>query len=72
MTRYSGFCIGETLVDDKSNEIKAIPEFLKQLNIKDTIKMSLLISCLARQQTDYSSNIVGISLIKRGLSFQRI
>jgi hypothetical protein len=32
-----GFCIGEVLVDDKSNEITAIPELLKQLNVQGTI-----------------------------------
>jgi hypothetical protein len=32
-----GFCIGEVLVNDKSNEITAIPELLKQLNVKGTI-----------------------------------
>jgi phage replication-related protein YjqB (UPF0714/DUF867 family) len=32
-----GFCIGEVLVNEKSNEITAIPELLKALNIKDTI-----------------------------------
>jgi predicted transposase YbfD/YdcC len=29
-----GFCLGEVLVDDKSNEITAIPELLRQLNVK--------------------------------------
>jgi len=29
-----GFCLGETLVDGKSNEITAIPELLKSLNIR--------------------------------------
>ena len=32
-----GYCIGEVRVDDKSNEITAIPELLKQLNVKGTI-----------------------------------
>jgi predicted transposase YbfD/YdcC len=32
-----GFCIGETLVDEKSNEITAIPELLKSLDIKGHI-----------------------------------
>ena len=31
----NGFCVGEVLVDEKSNEITAIPELLKTLNIKD-------------------------------------
>ena len=33
----SGFCLGEVLVDTKSNEITAIPELLKSLNIKGHI-----------------------------------
>jgi hypothetical protein len=32
-----GFCIVEVLVDDKSNEIIAIPELLKGLNVQGTI-----------------------------------
>jgi predicted transposase YbfD/YdcC len=32
-----GFCIGQELVSDKSNEITAIPELLKALNIKGHI-----------------------------------
>jgi predicted transposase YbfD/YdcC len=32
-----GFCIGEVLTDDKSNEITAIPELLRQLNVQGTI-----------------------------------
>jgi len=32
-----GFCLGEVLVDDKSNEITAIPELLRVLNIKGHI-----------------------------------
>jgi len=33
----NGFCVGETLVDEKSNEITALPELLKSLNIKGHI-----------------------------------
>ena len=33
----NGFCVGEKLVSDKSNEITAIPELLDSLSIKDTI-----------------------------------
>ena len=33
----NGFCIGETRVDEKSNEITAIPELLDNLNIKGHI-----------------------------------
>jgi len=32
-----GFCLGEALVDDKSNEITAIPELLNAINIKGHI-----------------------------------
>ena len=32
-----GFCVGEVKVDEKSNEITAIPELLKQVNVKDAI-----------------------------------
>ena len=32
-----GFCAGEVKVDEKSNEITAIPELLKQVNVKDSI-----------------------------------
>jgi predicted transposase YbfD/YdcC len=33
----NGFCIGQTLVQEKTNEIKAIPELLDHLNIKGAI-----------------------------------
>ena len=33
----NGFCLGEKLVDDKSNEIIAIPELIKCLNVKGQI-----------------------------------
>ena len=33
----NGFCIGEKLVDDKSNEITAIPQLLDALNVKGHI-----------------------------------
>lgn len=32
-----GFCLGQTRVEEKTNEIKAIPELLDSLNIKGTI-----------------------------------
>lgn len=32
-----GFCLGQKLVEEKTNEIKAIPELLDSLNIKGTI-----------------------------------
>jgi predicted transposase YbfD/YdcC len=51
-----GFCLGEVLVDDKSNEIKAIPELLKNLNIKGHIVTTDAMGC----QTDIAK------LIKKG------
>jgi len=33
----NGFCLGEKLVDEKSNEITAIPQLLEDLNIKEHI-----------------------------------
>ena len=33
----NGFCLGEKLVDDKSNEITAIPELLNSLNVRGHI-----------------------------------
>ena len=33
----NGFCLGQKCVDEKSNEIKAIPELLDDLNIKGSI-----------------------------------
>lgn len=32
-----GFCLGQRCVEEKTNEIKAIPELLESLNIKGTI-----------------------------------
>jgi predicted transposase YbfD/YdcC len=32
-----GFCIGEALADDKSNEITAIPQLLEQLNVRGAL-----------------------------------
>jgi len=29
----NGLCLGDTLVDDKTNEIKAIPDLIDQINI---------------------------------------
>jgi len=43
-----GFCLGEVLVDDKSNENTAIPELLKQLNVQDTVVTTDAMGC----QTD--------------------
>ena len=40
-----GFCLGEVLVDDKSNEITAIPELLNALNIKGHIITTDAMGC---------------------------
>jgi hypothetical protein len=41
----NGYCLGEVLVDDKSNEITAIPELLNALNIKDHIITTDAMGC---------------------------
>ena len=55
-----GFCLGEVLTQEKSNEITAIPELLKTLNIKgnivtiDAMGCQLNIAALIRQKrADY-------------------
>ena len=55
-----GFCLGETRVDEKSNEITAIPELLKVLNIKGHIVTTDAMGCqidivaeIRRGQADY-------------------
>lgn len=48
-----GFCLGETLVDDKSNEITAIPELLDKLNVKGHIITIDAIGC----QTEIAKKI---------------
>jgi predicted transposase YbfD/YdcC len=40
-----GFCLGQELVDDKSNEITAIPELLDNLNIKGHIITTDAMGC---------------------------
>jgi predicted transposase YbfD/YdcC len=61
-----GFCIGETLADDKSNEITAIPELLKQLNVKDAIVTTDATGCqtgtarlIRKMQADYMLGLKG-------------
>jgi len=49
-----GICIGETKVDEKSNEITAIPELLGILNIKDNIVTTDAMGC----QTENAKNII--------------
>jgi len=41
----NGFCLGQELVDDKSNEISAIPELLDSINIKGHIITTDAMGC---------------------------
>ena len=50
-----GFCLGEVLVDDKSNEITAIPKLLETLNVKGHIVTTDAMGC----QTDIARLIKG-------------
>lgn len=49
-----GFCLGETRVDEKSNEITAIPELLDNLNIKGHIITTDAMGC----QTEIVKKII--------------
>lgn len=49
-----GFCLGEVRVDEKSNEITAIPELLRVLNIKGHIVTTDAMGC----QTDIAALII--------------
>jgi hypothetical protein len=40
-----GFCIGEAPADDKSNEITAIPEPLKRLNVQGAVITTEAMGC---------------------------
>jgi len=60
----NGFCIDEVLVNDRSNKITAIPEFLKQLNVKDTIITTDAMGCqkdivklIRHNKVDYMLNL---------------
>ena len=62
----NGICIGEELVDDKSNEITAIPELLKSLNIKGHIVTADAMGCqtdiakqIRKQKADYMLGLKG-------------
>ena len=62
----SGFCLGETLVDDKSNEITAIPELLPSLNVKGHIVTTDAMGCqtdiarlIRKLQADYVLGLKG-------------
>jgi len=55
-----GFCVGEKLVNDKSNEITAIPELLDQINVKGCIVTTDAMGCqtkiaekIKKKQADY-------------------
>jgi predicted transposase YbfD/YdcC len=55
-----GFCLGEVLADDKSNEITAIPDLLDSLNIKNHIITTDAMGCqteivkkIRKKQADY-------------------
>jgi len=55
-----GFCVGEVRVNDKSNEITAIPELLDSLNIKGNIVTTDAMGCqteiakrIRKKQADY-------------------
>jgi predicted transposase YbfD/YdcC len=61
-----GFCVGEVRVDEKSNEITAIPELLKQLNVKDTIVTTDAMGCqkniaglIRQKKADYVLGLKG-------------
>lgn len=56
----NGFCVGETLTDEKSNEITAIPELLNALNVKGQIITTDAMGCqteivrlIRKKQADY-------------------
>jgi len=61
-----GFCVGEVLADDKSNEITAIPELLKQLNVQGTIATTDAMGCqtdiarlIRKRKADYMLGLKG-------------
>ncbi len=56
----NGFCLGQKRVDEKTNEIKAIPELLDCLNIKGTIittdamgTQTAIVKKIRKKQADY-------------------
>jgi predicted transposase YbfD/YdcC len=61
-----GFCLGEVLVDDKSNEITAIPELVQQLNVQGTIITTDAMGCqtdiarlIRKKKADYMLGLKG-------------
>ena len=55
-----GFCLGQTAVDEKSNEITAIPELLNRLNIR---KQVVTIDAMGTQTTSFQ-DLRGLEGIK--------
>ena len=52
-----GFCIGQTKVQDKSNEIKAIPKLLDKLNVKNHIITTDAMGCQTEIVKKIRSNV---------------
>jgi predicted transposase YbfD/YdcC len=62
----NGFCLGETLVDDKSNEITAIPVLLNSVQVKGHIVTSDAMGCqkdiarlIKKKKADYVLGLKG-------------
>ena len=62
----NGFCLGEVPVDEKSNEITAIPDLLQQLSIKGAIVTTDAKCCrtgiarlIRKKQADYALGLKG-------------
>jgi len=61
-----GFCLGEVLADDKSNEITAIPDLLERLNVQGTIVTTDAMGCqtdiarlIRKRKADYMLGLKG-------------
>lgn len=61
-----GFCLGQIRVDDKSNEITAIPELIKNIVVKDSVLTIDAMGCqkqivneIINQQADYIIAVKG-------------
>jgi predicted transposase YbfD/YdcC len=62
----NGFCVGEALVDEKSNEITAMPKLLNSLNIKGHIVTTDAMGCqteiarlIGKKKADYVLGLKG-------------
>lgn len=60
-----GFCLGQKRVEEKTNEIKAIPELLDCLDIKGTIittdamgTQTAIVKKIRKKQAAYNQNII--------------